>query len=240
MSNKSLDIILPCFNPDPEWSYVVINSIKRIREDIPEAEIAVYLVNDGSTLGMEKEAIDRLSSAIRDFHYLEYQPNKGKGEALRYGVMQAKNEVCIYTDVDFPYKDESFIGLYTELCRSEDDVVIGIRDNEYYSKIPPARRRISLFLRGAVKLFFGLKISDTQCGLKGFNQRGKKLFLQTRIKRYLFDMEFILLASKSKEIIISSYPVVLRSGIEFSKVNLRVLLAESFNFFRLFLKNLFK
>jgi hypothetical protein len=80
-------------------------------------------------------------------------------------------------------------------------------------------------------LFFPrLKVKDTQSGLKGFNQKGKEIFLKTKIPAFLFDMEFLVLASNAKNIRISWIYVELREGIHFSSMRLKTILTELANF----------
>ena len=59
---------------------------------------------------------------------------------------------------------------------------------------------------------------DTQCGLKGFNQVGREVFLSTTIQRYLFDLEFIFLAAQ-KNLRIATEEVQLRPDVILSKMN---------------------
>ena len=93
-------------------------------------------------------------------------------------------------------------------------------------------------LRWMLKRILRLKITDTQCGLKGFNAKGRTVFLQTGIDRFLFDLEFIFLASKTPNLRIEPVPVTLKPGIQFSHVSIQVLLAESMNFAKVFVRAL--
>jgi hypothetical protein len=66
------------------------------------------------------------------------------------------------------------------------------------------------------------------------SQRGKSIFLQTKIKRFLVDMEFIKRAVKSKEVKIEPVIVQLREDVLFSKMGIRVIAGELVNFIRVF------
>jgi hypothetical protein len=80
-------------------------------------------------------------------------------------------------------------------------------------------------------LFFPrLKVKDTQSGLKGFNQKGKSIFLQTQISAFLFDMEFLVMASNQKDICLDWIYVQVRDGIQFSRMKFKTILTELFNF----------
>jgi hypothetical protein len=113
------------------------------------------------------------------------------------------------------------------------DVVVGVRTKDYARKLPLTRLILSLVLRFANYLFFpGLFVKDTQAGLKGFNQKGKDVFLKTRINGFLFDPEFIRLCSK-ENLKMEKIFLKLNDGITFSPIKLRVIKYEILNFFRL-------
>lgn len=164
----------------------------------------------------------------------------GKGYALREGVKVADAQCVIYTDIDFPYEEASLLEVARHLLRGEADVVAGVRDDGYYAGVPADRRRISRFLRWMLRTFLRLRITDTQCGLKGFNQAGRTIFLQTTINRFLFDLEFIFLASRNAGLRLKPVQATLKPGIVFSHVSLRVLGREGWNFLRVFFRALFR
>jgi hypothetical protein len=128
--------------------------------------------------------------------------------------------------------------IYSELKSENTDVVIGIRGEEYYTHLPQARVRISKLLRWFIKKFLRIPTDDTQCGLKGMNQKGKEVFLQTTINRYLFDLEFIFLSAR-KKLSIKTIEVELRPEIVLSKMNWKILLQEFRNFLKIFVRSFF-
>lgn len=193
-------------------------------------EIDLILVNDGSTRHIGEAQINFIRESISSFHYINYSENRGKGYALRKGVSAAKNDLIIYTDIDFPYTDDSFLAIYEGLLDGFD-VVPGHRGRAYYDKTPFLRKLISKFLRWTLKTFLRLPTDDSQCGIKGFNQVGADVFLDTQIDRFLFDLEFLKLSAKRK-LKIQKAPVELKPNIVFSSVSLTILARESLNFIR--------
>jgi glycosyltransferase involved in cell wall biosynthesis len=183
-------------------------------------------------MGVNDSQVERIKAAIPEMKFLEYPNNKGKGHALRTGVQNSKSELTIFTDVDFPYETDSVVEVYRQLCNGTD-IVLGYREQDYYAKVPLFRRLLSRGLRWVLKSMLKLSITDTQCGLKGFNKSGKQLFLATTIDRFLFDLEFVMLSSKDPTISTEPVLVRLRDGVVFSKVNLKVLLVELANLFTL-------
>jgi glycosyltransferase involved in cell wall biosynthesis len=232
----SLSIILPCFNPHEGWVENIASSYAAIAEIIPGTELII--VNDGSSAGFDREKLDGLVEKFAAIKTISYEINRGKGYALREGVKQAKCDTVIYTDIDFPYTEKSFFKILSALKEGDCDLAVGIRNEEYYTHLPQNRVRISKFLRWLIRKFLKIPTSDTQCGLKGFTRRGKEIFLQTTIDRYLFDLEFIFLAARKKAVI-KLVEVELKPGVLLSKMRWQILLQELGNFLKIFYRTYF-
>jgi glycosyltransferase involved in cell wall biosynthesis len=191
----------------------------------------MYLVNDGSKSGIRQGDIELLSEKIGGFTYINSEVNQGKGGALRDAVRQTTGKWVIYTDADYPYLIANAVEMFHLLSSDAADVVVGVRDEQYYDQLPLGRKIFSLSLKVMNYLFFPqLKVKDTQSGLKGFNQKGKEIFLKTRIPAFLFDMEFLVLASKRPDIRIQWIYVQAREGIVFSTMRAKTILTELANF----------
>lgn len=202
------------------------------KEAIPaETSIHMYLVNDGSKTGIRPEDIALLAREINTFTYIDSPVNQGKGGALREAVRQTTGKWVIYTDADYPYLIENAVDMFRLLSTNAADIVVGVRDEQYYDQLPLGRKIFSLSLKVMNYLFFPqLKVKDTQSGLKGFNKKGKEIFLKTRIPAFLFDMEFLVLASKNPDIRIQWIYVQARKGIVFSTMRAKTILTELYNF----------
>lgn len=191
----------------------------------------MYLVNDGSKTGIRPEDIALLAREINTFTYIDSPVNQGKGGALREAVRQTTGKWVIYTDADYPYLIENAVDMFRLLSTNAADIVVGVRDEQYYDQLPLGRKIFSLSLKVMNYLFFPqLKVKDTQSGLKGFNKKGKEIFLKTRIPAFLFDMEFLVLASKNPDIRIQWIYVQARKGIVFSTMRAKTILTELYNF----------
>jgi glycosyltransferase involved in cell wall biosynthesis len=232
----SLDIILPAYNPLPGWEEIVIGRFQSLVKALPDVKIRLFIVNDGSQRLDEHQSAGILKEVIPDLQWISYKENRGKGFALRQGVKESSAEFIVYTDIDWPYTEESMIGVIRTLTVSAD-AVIGKRDENYYTHLPPARRRISRLLRSFNAKLLRLKVDDTQAGLKGFRKNVKDIFLSTTIDRYLFDLEFIYLISAKKEIKVIGYPIALRPGITFSRMNRKILFQEARNFLKIWMRS---
>jgi glycosyltransferase involved in cell wall biosynthesis len=229
VTTKNFSIVLPCFNPPKNWEKIVVQSINEL-ESRTDKDIHLIIVNDGSTIRNIDNEFEYISSNLNRFTPINYSTNKGKGYALREGVLKSTTDLTIYTDIDFPYTLKSIEDMLTEL-ETGTEVTLGHRGKEYYKKTPWFRKVISKTLRWFLKTFLRLPTDDSQCGIKGFNKIGKQAFLDTKIDRFLFDLEFIKLASKRK-MSCKTVTVTLKPNVIFSKVNMKILATESINFFK--------
>ena len=224
-----ISLILPVYNPVSGWADTVLIKTAELKAIYPGYVFEVIIVNDGSN----NDDYTFEKAKISSFNLIDYMPNKGKGEAIRTGVRASSGEVVIYTDIDFPYTIYSISSVIDSLCEQKFNVVIGVKDRSYYDLVPPVRRFISRLFRFFVRLFLHIPTDDTQCGLKGFDQKGKEVFLKTTIDRYLFDLEFVFLASGDKDVKVKTQEVKLRDDVQFRKMNLSILRSELWNFLKI-------
>lgn len=236
MSQKKLSMILPCYNPDSNWAVNILIRYREICNLLPDYLIDLVLVNDGSLRDLENET-RLLQEQVPRLKVLAYPVNKGKGYAIRKGVEQAEGEYIVYTDIDFPYTNDSMIRIVKGL--EEHDITIGTRGDSYYDNIPRHRAWISKLLRFLIRSSLRIPTNDTQGGLKGMRGPVKAYFLQTVINRYLFDLEFVCIAA-SNGLSIGLIPVTLNENTVVRKMNLKVVSREIFNFAKLYSRMLFR
>jgi glycosyltransferase involved in cell wall biosynthesis len=232
----AVSIVLPCYNPIPDWEQIVYSNYCSFFNDLHEP-LELIIVLDGKSLSITQDTLVFLERNIPTLKVVDYPINRGKGYAIRQGVAVATGEVIIYTDVDFPYTPDSMRDIYKTLKNDECDVAVGVKNSAYYAHVPLIRRIISRYLRLFIRLFLSMPITDTQCGLKGFRQSVAPLFLQTTIDRYLFDLEFIRNCFKSKKYRVKAVPVTLNENVHFRKMNYRILFPEMVNFIKLLMSN---
>lgn len=209
---KTIDIILPCYNPHTGWEQNIIDRYHELKTILEKQSLRVILVNDGSKHKLDNEAILRLMTALPNTIIVDNKKNKGKGAAVRDGLAHSDSELTLYTDYDFPYETTSIVQVIYWLEKGYD-IVVANRNRTYYSKLSKRRKMASYASRFLNFTLLGLTHTDTQGGLKGFNNKGKVHLANTHIKQFLFDTEFIYKASKDETIFIKEVPVDLRENI---------------------------
>jgi glycosyltransferase involved in cell wall biosynthesis len=222
-----LAIIIPIYQPINGWEELLFSRLNKFEKLLPTyIKPTIHIVDDGSIPSLESS-----DSWPTNVKFLSYSSNKGKGYAIRFGMSQVSADIYLFTDIDLPYLSESMIAVLHDIEKGFD-ISLAKRQKDYTTQISILRKIISLMLRWVIKNIFGLTHSDTQGGLKAMNENGKQLLLKTTICRYLFDLEWILMAEKSG-LKISSVPTQLHSDFTQKSMNYRILASEFLNFLKL-------
>lgn len=211
-----LSVIIPAYNEEKNIGL----TLKRVEKSLKHFNFPfeVIVVCDGcEDKTFEKaKAVAGLTTRV-----LEYQPNHGKGYALRFGFDHAKGDLIAFFDAggDFhPDHIDRFIKLMEAL---EAEIVIGSKRHPM-SRInyPTIRRFYSTLYQYLIRLLFGLKIRDTQTGLKIFKRQVLENILpRVLIKQYAFDLELLVLANHLGHHRITEAPVNMEFNVKGSGIN---------------------
>lgn len=231
LPDETVDIVCPCFNPPAEIIEHVSLTLGTLRKMFPQTRLHLIVVNDGSTRNFDNEKQKRFLSVIEDSEILNLE-HGGKGCAVRGGMAHSKSRLTIYTDIDMPYSLESMAEVINRVMTGTD-VVIAIRNHSYYSNLSLMRKMMSYGSKWLNRLCLHTRFCDTQGGLKGFSAKAKKVMLKTTINDFLFDTEFVMLASRDKTMKIEEVQTSLRNGIVMSRMSTKVLMRELKNFFKI-------
>lgn len=227
---KSIDLIIPVFNPPLGWAEKTKNSLFNFQSQLGQP-VNLIVVDDGSQNQSELKQLQSLVPSVR----IEcLQKNQGKGSALRQGFRLSNSEVALFTDADFPYEVSGMKDI-AQAIQLGADVALGYREQDYYASVPWFRKGLSEAFRFVLKSILKFPVTDTQCGLKGMNANGRKAFLQTSIDRFMVDMEFIKIATRNPKLQVVPVVVKLRPNVEFSSMGPAVLIREVLNFLKVLL-----
>jgi glycosyltransferase involved in cell wall biosynthesis len=124
-------------------------------------------------------------------------PNRGKGAAVRAGVLAAMGAVITYVDADLNIAPD-YLGQAMTLLDEGADLVAGQRDlSEYASAEGPLRLAAGGLVQVTRRVLVMSSIRDTQCGFKVFrHDLARAVFSRTRINSFAFDIEVLFLARK--------------------------------------------
>jgi len=192
-----LSVIIPAYNEQRRLPQHLGPALDYLRKHFPSFELMV--VDDGST-DRTAEAVNAAFAGEPRARLIAYQPNRGKGCAIRTGVLASRGEAVVFLDADFSTPIEE-IPRALELLR-DADVVVGSRDllgAEVRPSQPLFRRFASGVFDVVKKLMVGLwDIRDTQCGFKAYHgPLARQLFALGQVDRFMFDVEILYLAERA-------------------------------------------
>jgi dolichyl-phosphate beta-glucosyltransferase len=201
-----LSVVVPAYREAAR----IAGTVARLRAALaPLAEAGGYeivVVDDGS--GDRTAAVARRAGADQ---VVEFGANRGKGAAVRAGVLAARGRTVAFTDADLAYPPEQLLGLL-ERVEAGWDVVVGSRKHVGTTTLVRARRLRALTSRAfnvLTELVLLGQYRDTQCGLKAFRSDVARLiFSRTRIDRFAFDVEVFHLAERYR-LSLTEVPVTL-------------------------------
>jgi dolichyl-phosphate beta-glucosyltransferase len=189
-TSTALTVILPCYN-EAERLPGTLQALLAHLSAAP-GEVEVLVVDDGSTDATVNVA-EAVATADRRVRVLSYQPNRGKGFAVRTGMLAAQGERVVFTDADGSYSPSDLNRIVAALAQAP--VAIGTRAGD--ASGPVARRAASRVFNLAIRGSLGLPFGDTQSGLKGFRRSAaQQIFRHTRVDGFAFDVEVLWLAGQ--------------------------------------------
>lgn len=191
-----LTIVMPCFNEGTRIYRNIIETITQVEKFCESFRILV--VNDGSTDETESE-VKRAMSQDNRIGLITYTKNRGKGYAVRRGIANAQSEYVAFLDSDLelpPYLLENF--LKRVQAEPKAGIVIGSKMHpDSQVEYPPLRKIMSTGYYIFLKMLFGLKLKDTQTGIKMFKtSTAQQIAKLSRSKGYSFDIEMLAIAEK--------------------------------------------
>lgn len=188
-----LSIIIPCYNESKDIADNVL-TVKKYLDD-KQIDHELILVNDGS-----KDNTKEVIESIPDVIPLSYEPNRGKGGAVKEGILHATGDYVLFMDADLS-TDISAIEQVVEQAPT-CDLLIGSRHAKgsvIKKKQPAIRVFIGWCCRLLVNMLFHTHLKDTQCGFKAMRiDVAKKLAEKQLINNFAFDVEYIFIANLNK------------------------------------------
>lgn len=194
MADPYLSIIVPAYNE----SLRIGKTLEEIRQyaAAKSFESEILLVDDGSS-DRTLEIFQEFQSNCPRTRVFSNGENRGKGFSVRRGVLEAQGKVVLFTDADLSAPIEETDKLLEAMELQGADAAIGSRalDRRLVGVHQPWRREYAgRFFNLLVRLFTGLDIHDTQCGLKLFRREStRRAFELQRVERFGFDPEVLFL-----------------------------------------------
>lgn len=201
--NPFLSVVIPVFNEQKR-----IRNIKYVISYLRRQKYTweIIVVNDGS----KDKTINRINSLKKKMRLklVSYSENRGKGAAIKEGMLIAVGKYRLFLDIDLSTPIEEVDKLIPFLRKY--DIVIGSRKMKGSNIIvrqPLIRELLGKMFTFLSQKILQMRVSDFTCGFKCFSQKAaEQIFLRQTINRWGFDSE-ILYIGKTKRYSIKEVPV---------------------------------
>ncbi|GAC1599721.1 MAG: glycosyltransferase family 2 protein [Acidimicrobiales bacterium] len=167
-------------------------TLRALRETLsPLGPLELIVVDDGSLDATSERATEAGADQV-----IRFPANRGKGAAVREGVLAATGSAVVFTDADLSYPPSQVGRLLTEI-EAGWDVVVGNRHHAETRTLVGGgflRDVSGLVFNRVTRLILDRSYGDTQCGLKGFHaDAAAVLFAKASIDSFAFDVEILWL-----------------------------------------------
>jgi dolichyl-phosphate beta-glucosyltransferase len=195
----SFSTVIPCFNEAARIGATVRATTDYLLQNSPQSELIV--VNDGSTDETSTVARKALTGAKIETRLLENFPNRGKGAAVRKGLLAGRKAIGLFFDADLSTPLDEIPKVIGPIDRQEVDLAFGSRalDRKLIGHHQPwLREQGGRVFNLLVRLTSGLPFWDTQCGFKAFRLDVCRSILEAaQIEGFAFDVELLVLAQRA-------------------------------------------
>ncbi|MCC7541710.1 MAG: glycosyltransferase family 2 protein [Deltaproteobacteria bacterium] len=196
----SVSVVIPAFNEEARLPVTLTKVLKYLEETHPDHEVLV--VDDGS-----RDHTADVAESFRDkdpaLRVLRLERNRGKGAAVRTGVLASTKDWVLVTDADLSTPIEELAALLRWAALGYE-VVIGSRglpQSDIRLRQPRYRELMGRGFNLLVRSLLLGGFSDTQCGFKLYRgDVGRDLFGRSELDGFAYDVEILLMAKQKHRV----------------------------------------
>lgn len=192
---KLISIVIPAYKAE-DFIVKTLEGVKNTLDQI-RYPYEIICVDDGSPDNTVKKAVkfsEQFPSKVRVFGY---EKNRGKGNAVRYGMSKARGDIIGFVDAGLEIDPNGISMLLEHFEWYGADIIIGSKRHPASKVLYPWQRKILSFgYQMIAKIFFGLNVRDTQVGMKFFRKEVvQKILPRLLVKAFAFDVEMLSVAN---------------------------------------------
>jgi dolichyl-phosphate beta-glucosyltransferase len=244
LSAPFLSVVVPAYNEEAR----IRPTLARLAEYYGAQSYTwnVTVISDGSSDGTN-EIVAEFCRSHPNFSLHAYSPNRGKGYAVRQGMLMAGGELILFCDADLATPQEETEKLLAHM-REGADIAIGsrpLRESKLEKHQPWLREMMGRTSNKIIQLLAVRGIHDTQCGFKIFtHSSARDVFSRCRLTGFSFDFEALMIARDlgyridevpirwahqegSKVVFWRDYPIALRDLIRLRMMGKRARLRKT-------------
>lgn len=194
MEIRLVSVVVPAFRQEK----TIVKNLNRIKAVLDKLRYPTELicVIDGQSDGTFTKA-SQFAKNFSNVKVLGYETNKGKGYAIRFGMAESRGDVVGFIDAGMDINPNGLSMLLEHFEWYNADIIVGSKRHPV-SKVdyPWQRKILSMSYQALAFLLFGLKVRDTQVGMKFFKREVlEKVLPRLLVKTFAFDVEILAVAN---------------------------------------------
>jgi dolichyl-phosphate beta-glucosyltransferase len=189
-----LSVVVPAYNEEGRLAPGLRQALEYLARRGEPYELLV--VDDGS-----RDATSQVAEAFspQGVRVVRHERNRGKGAAVRTGLLASRGRKVLISDADFSTPIEEIEKLERSL-QDGTPLVIGSRglaDSQIRQRQPFYREMMGRTFNRLIRMFGVRGIRDTQCGFKlARGEEGRRIASELKIEGFAWDVEMIWLARR--------------------------------------------
>jgi glycosyltransferase involved in cell wall biosynthesis len=191
-----LSVVIPAYNEEQR----LLPTLERLHAHLAARALRyeILVVDDGSRDGTAA-LVERAMETITHLSLVRQSPNRGKGAAVRRGMLTARGQIRVMWDADSSMPPEELPRLLEPVLARRARVAIASRyaAGARTVKQPLYRVLWSRLCNKVIQRSLVPRVLDTQCGFKAFTEdAARDLFARATIDGWAFDLEILALAGR--------------------------------------------
>lgn len=190
-STHFLSLIIPVFKQEN----IIVHNLKEIKKVLDKIRYPheIIVIVDGITDSSLKKIKQAKIIGVKTLGYIK---NQGKSYAIRLGMKKAKGDYIMFMDAGMEIDPNGISMLLEHMEWYKADIIVGSkRHAASFVNYPISRKILSYGYYFFVKMLFGIKIHDTQAGIKIFKKNVLESILPRLIeKQFAGDLEMLVVA----------------------------------------------
>ena len=184
---KLTAVVIPAYKPDDRLPPYVAA--------LKEAGVGkIVIIDDGS--GKNYQPLFQSIPQDESVHIISYEPNAGKGVALKRGMAYVQDECpeqryVVTADSDGQHTVKDVLRMADAMAEDSTGVLLGSRDFSQ-PDVPFKSRNGNRITSTVFKLLYGIWVSDTQTGLRGFARELLPMMIAVKGDRYEYEMNVLI------------------------------------------------
>lgn len=194
MQAKLVSVIVPAYKQE-KTIFDDLKTIKNVLDNL-RYPTEIICVVDGKIDHTFAEA-SRFAKNYKNVQVVGYEHNKGKGYAVRFGMAASNGDIIGFVDAGMDLNPNGLSMLLEHFEWYDADIVVGSKRHPVSKVIFPWQRRVLSFgYQILTRLLFGLRIKDTQVGMKFYRRVVlEKVLPRLIVKTFAFDIEILSVAN---------------------------------------------